>query len=58
MFVVLPSLRFMFAGQVVPVTTDIGLIEWVQNTRPLKAVIEQGLGTQLGFLDAPEIFVK
>ncbi|CAM9163788.1 unnamed protein product, partial [Hapterophycus canaliculatus] len=29
--------------KVIPVTPDIGLIEWVQNTRPLKSVIEQGL---------------
>lgn len=43
-------------GQVIPVTPDIGLIEWVQNTRPLKSVIEEGLGTPLGALEARAIF--
>ncbi|CAM9811176.1 unnamed protein product [Ectocarpus fasciculatus] len=42
--------------KVVPVTPEIGLIEWVQNTRPLKSVIEQGLGTKLGSLGAMKTF--
>ena len=42
----------------VPVTTDIGLIEWVQNTKPLKAVIEEGLGMPLSQLEAPRLFLK
>ncbi|CAM9754681.1 unnamed protein product [Ectocarpus sp. 6 AP-2014] len=44
--------------KVVPVTPEIGLIEWVQNTRPLKSVIEQGLGTKLGSLSALDTFGK
>ncbi|CAM9285642.1 unnamed protein product [Discosporangium mesarthrocarpum] len=33
-------------GIVVPMTTDIGVIEWVQNTRPLKGVVEGCLGVK------------
>lgn len=46
------------SNQVIPVTPDIGLIEWVQNTRPLKSVIEQGLGCGLHELPARQMFTK
>lgn len=45
-------------AQVVPVTPDIGLIEWVQNTRPLKAVLEDGLGARLHELPARGLFER
>lgn len=47
-----------FWRQVVPVTSEIGLIEWVQNTRPLKAVIEEGLGTRIERLTAGKVFLR
>lgn len=52
------TIAFVFGAQVVPVTTDIGLIEWVQNTKPLKAVIEEGLGMPLSQLQAPQLFAQ
>eukprot|EP00752_Nemacystus_decipiens_P003549 g3275.t1 len=44
--------------KVIPVTPDIGLIEWVQNTRALKSVIEEGLGRCLHELQAPQLFTN
>eukprot|EP00903_Cladosiphon_okamuranus_P011333 g10683.t1 len=44
--------------KVIPVTPDIGMIEWVQNTCPLKSVIEKGLGCGLHELQAPQIFTN
>lgn len=39
-------------------TPDVGLIEWVQNTRPLKVVLEDGMGMPLASLPACDIFIK
>ena len=37
-------------------TPDIGLIEWVKDTRPLKSVIEVGLGARLHELPARMLY--
>ncbi|CAM9347147.1 unnamed protein product, partial [Choristocarpus tenellus] len=45
--------------KVVPMTTDIGLIEWVKDTRPLKGVIEAGLGgRELSKLEAHKHYIN
>lgn len=62
----IPRLFFLFyfvlfccpPSQVVPVTPDIGLVEWVKNTRPLKSIIEEGLGQALQKLEANGLFLK
>lgn len=43
--------------QVIPVTPKLGMIEWVRDTRPLKGVIEEGLGVKLPELPAQYAFV-
>lgn len=38
-----PNVLDLWGGQVLPMTTSFGMIEWVPNTRVLKEMISDGL---------------
>jgi len=34
--------------KVIPMTNRVGIIEWIENTRPLKAIIEEEISKEVG----------